>query len=85
MPGSSAGKESVYNVGDPGSIPGLRRPPGVGIGYLLQYSWASLVAEIAKNLLSAWETRVQSLSWEYPMEEGTTTHSSIHGWRISMN
>jgi len=41
---SSVGKESTCSAGDPGSIPGLGRSPGEGIGYLLQYSWASLVA-----------------------------------------
>ena len=38
FPGSSAGKESAYNAGDPSSIPGLGRSPGEGIGYPLQYS-----------------------------------------------
>ena len=42
--GSSAGKESACNAGDPGSIPGLGRSTGEGIGYPLQHSWASLVA-----------------------------------------
>ena len=42
FPGSSAGKESACNVGDPGSIPELGRYPGEGISYPLQYSWASL-------------------------------------------
>ena len=46
--GSSAG-ESAQNVGDPDSIPGSGRSPGKGIGYLLQYSWASLVAQMVKN------------------------------------
>ena len=48
--GSSAGKESTCNAGDPGSIPGLGRSTGQGIGYPLQYSWASLVAQMVKNL-----------------------------------
>ena len=48
---SSAGKESTCNAGDPGSIPGSGRSPGEGIGYPLQYSWASLVAEMVKNHL----------------------------------
>ena len=48
--GSSAGKESTCNAGDPGSIPGLGRFSGKGNGYPLQYSWASLVAQLAKNL-----------------------------------
>ena len=42
---SSADKESACNAGDPGLIPELRRSPGEGIGYPLQYSWASLVAQ----------------------------------------
>ena len=49
-PGGSAGKESAYNAGDPGLIPGLGRSPGEGIDYPLQYSWASLVAQLVKNL-----------------------------------
>ena len=48
---SSAGKESTCNAGDPGSIPGLGRSPGEGIGYPLQYSWAYLVVQKVKNLL----------------------------------
>ena len=46
---SSAGKESACNGGDPGLIPGLGRFPGEGIVYPLQYSWASLVAQMLKN------------------------------------
>ena len=49
FPGSSVGKESACSVGNPGSIPGLGRSPGEGIGYPLQYSWASLVAQLVKN------------------------------------
>ena len=49
FPGGSAGKESACNAGDPGSILGLGRYPGEGIGYPLQYSWASLVAQMVKN------------------------------------
>ena len=64
FPGSSAGKESACNAEDPGSIPGLRRFPGERIGYPLQYSWASLVAQTVKNLPEMWETWVQSLGWE---------------------
>ena len=56
FPGSSVGKESACNAGDPGSIPGLGRSAGEGIGYPLQYSWASLVAQLVKNLLAMWET-----------------------------
>ena len=50
FPGSSAGKESACNAGDPGFILGSGRSPEEGIGYLLQYSWTSLVAQIVKNL-----------------------------------
>ena len=42
FPCSSAGKESACNTGDPGLIPGSGRSSGEGIGYSLQYSWASL-------------------------------------------
>ena len=49
FPGSSAGEEPTYNAGDPGSIPGLGQFPGEGIGYPLQYSWDSLVAQMVKN------------------------------------
>ena len=48
-PDSSAGKESTCNARDPGSIPGLGISAGEGIGYPLQYSWASLVAQLVKN------------------------------------
>ena len=58
FPDSSDGKESTCNAGDPGSIPGLERSPEEGIGYPLQYSWASLVAQLVKNLLAMWETWV---------------------------
>ena len=54
FPDSSVGKESSCNAGDPDSIPGLRRSPGEGIGYPLQYSWASLVAQLVKNLPAMW-------------------------------
>jgi len=46
---SSVGKESICNGGDPSSIPGLGRSVGKEIGYPLQYSWASLVAQLVKN------------------------------------
>src|SRR5574341_854522 len=68
--GSSAGKESTCNAGDPNSIPGSRRSAGEGIGYPLQYSWTSLVAQRVKNPPAVWETWVQSLGREDPLEEG---------------
>ena len=58
FPDSSAGKESSCNAGDPGLIPGLGRCPGEGIGYPLQYSWASLVVQVVKNLPEMRETWV---------------------------
>ena len=79
--GSSAGKESAGNARDPCSIPGLRRSPGEGIGYSLQYSWASLVAQKVKNPSAMWKTWVWSLGWKDPLE-GMATHSSILAWRI---
>ena len=68
LPNSSVGKESTYNAGDPGSIPGAGRSAGEGIGYPLQYSWASLVAQLVRNPPAIWETWVQSLIWEDPLE-----------------
>ena len=84
-PDSSAGKEPACNAGDPDSIPGLGRSPGEGIGYPLQHSWASPVAQIVKNPPAMWETWVRSLGWEDPLEEGIATHSSILAWRIPMD
>ena len=63
-------------------IPGLGRSAGEGIGYPLQYSWASLVTQLVKNLPAMWETWVRSLGWEDPLEKGKATHSSILAWRI---
>ena len=83
FPGSSAGKESACNEGDPASSPGSGRFPGEGIGYPLQYSWTSLVAQMVKNLPAIQETWVQSLGWEDPLES-MATHSSILAWRIPM-
>ena len=70
FPGSSAGKESSCSAVDPGSIPGSGRSPGEGIGYLLQYSWVSLMAQLVKNPPAVWETWVQSLGWEDSPGEG---------------
>ena len=66
----SDGKESTCDAGDPGSIPGLGRSAGEGIGYPLQYSWASLVAQLVENLPAMQETWVQSLGLEDPPGEG---------------
>ena len=61
FPDSSIGKEPACNAGDPGSIPGLGRYAGEGRGYPLQYSWASLVAQLVKNPPAMRETWVWSL------------------------
>ena len=84
VPASSliVGKESACNAGDPGSIPRSGRSTGEGIGYTLQYSWGSLVAQLVKNPSAMGETWVQSLGWEDPLEKGTATHSTILAWRI---
>ena len=63
LPDSSVGKESACNAGDPGSTPGSGRSVGEGIGYPLQYSWASLVAQLVKNLPAMWETWVGKIPW----------------------
>ena len=85
VPGSSAGKESSCNAGDPSSIPGSGRSSGERMGYPLLYSWASPVAQMVKNLPAMWETWGQSLGWEDPLEEGMATPSSILAWRIPMD
>ena len=81
FPGSSAGKESACNADSwirfLGSIPGSGRSAEEGRGYPLQYSWASLVAQLVKNLPEMWKTRLQSLGWEDPLEKGKATHDSI--------
>ena len=77
FPDSSVGIESTCNAGDASSILGSGRSPGEGIGHPLQYSWASLVAQLIKNLPAVWETWVRSLGWEDPLEKGKATHSSI--------
>ena len=60
FPNSSIDKESACNAGDPSLIPGLGRSSGEGIGYPLQYSWASLVAQLVKNPPAMRET------WDLP-------------------
>ena len=75
FPGSSAGKESTWNSGDPGSTPGSGRSAGEGIGYPLQYSWATLVAQLIKNPPAVWETWVV-------LTQGLSGGSSYWwGWR----
>ena len=82
FPDSSVGKESACNAGDASLILGSGRSAGEWIGYPLQYSWASFVAQLVKNLPAMQETWVRSLGWEDPLEKGQATHSSILTWRI---
>ena len=82
FPHSSVGKESTCNEGDPSSIPGSGRSAGEGIGYLFQYSWASFVAQLVKNLPTMQETWVRFLGWKGPLEKGKATHSNILGFPL---
>ena len=79
---SSVGKESFCNAGDSSSNPGLGRAPGEGIGYPLQYTWSSFVAQLVKNPPAIRETWVRSLGWEDLLEKGKATYSCILAWRI---
>ena len=91
---SSAGKEFTCNAGDPGLIPGSGRSGGEGIGYPLQYSWVSLVAQLVKNPPAMQETWVQSLGFErspgkgkgYPLQYSGLENSmdcTVHGFAES--
>ena len=63
-------------------IPGVVRPAGEEIGYPPQYSWASPVAQMVKNLPAMQDTWVRFLGWEDPLEKEMATHSSILAWKI---
>ena len=78
-------KKPPAKAGDPGFIPGSGRSPEEGTGYSLQYPWASLVAQMVKNLPAMWETWVRSLGWEDALEEGMAAHPSILASRIPMD
>ena len=82
FPHRSVGKLSACNAGDPSSISRSGRSAGEGIGYPLQYSWSSLVAQLVKNPPAVRETWVQSLDWEDPLEKGKAARSSFLAWRI---
>ena len=82
FPDISFGKESAYNAGDSGSIARSGRSAGEGISYPLQYSWASLVAQMVKNPSAMQDTWVWSLGQEDPLKEGMAIHSRILAWRI---
>ena len=81
FPGGS-GSKSACNAGELGLISGSGGSPGEGIGYSLQYSWASMVAQTIKNLPAMQEIWVWSLCLENPLEKRVATHSSILAWRI---
>ena len=75
-----AGTESACNAGDLSLFPGSVSAPGEAcllIGYPLQYSWASLVAQTIKNLPAMREIQIQPLGQEDTLEEGMAIHSSI--------
>ena len=72
-------------MGDLGSTPRFGRSPGEGKDYPLQYSWASLVAQMIKNLPSVWEISLRSLGWEDSLAEGMATQSGIFAWSIPMD
>ena len=78
---NSVGKESACNAGDPGSIPGSGRSPEEGIGYPLQYSWTSLVAQLVKNLPTMWETWFDPWVGKIP-GEGKGYPLQYSDWRI---
>jgi len=61
----------------------LGRSTGERIGYPLQYSWASLVAQLVKKPPAMQKTWVQSLGWDDLLEKGKATHSYTLAWRIS--
>ena len=85
LPGSPAGKESSCNARDPGSISESGRSPGEGIGYPLQYSWASFVAQLVTNPSAMQETWVQSLDWEDPLEKEKAYPFQYSGLENSMD
>ena len=85
FPNSSVGKESTCNAGDPGSVPGLGRSAGERKGYPLQYSWASLVAQLVKNLPAVRETWVQSLGLGRSSGEGKGYLLQYSGLENSMD
>jgi len=95
---SSVGKEFTCKAGDSGSIPGLGRSPGEGMGYALQYScledpmdysschhkdgWTWLSGSVVENLPAVQKTWVPSLGGEDPLEQGMAIHSTLLAWSI---
>ena len=85
FPHSSVGEKPARNAGDPSSTPGLGRLAGEGIGHPLQYSWASLVAQLVENLPAVQETWIQSLGWKDPLEKGKARPLQYSGLENSMD
>ena len=81
FPDSSGGKEASCNARDPGSIPGLGRSAGEGIGYPTPVFLGFRVAQLVRNLPAMQETCVRCLGWD-PPEKGKAIHSNILAWRI---
>ena len=80
FPDSSVGKESIYNSGDPGSIPVSGSSAGEMIGFPFQYTLASLLAHLIKNPTAILETWVTSLDWKIPLRrERLTTPGFLPG------
>ena len=85
FPNSSVDKDSTCNAGNLGSIPGSGKSAGEGIGYPLQYSWASLVVQLVKNPPAMWEIWVRSLGWERFPGEGKGYLLQYSGLENSMD
>ena len=85
FPDISVGKESACIAGDPGSIPRLGRSAGEGIGYPLQYSWASFMAQLVNNPPAMRETWVPSLGWEDHLEKGKAYPIQYSGLENSLD
>ena len=79
---SSVGKESTCNAGDSGLISGSGRSAGEELGYPLQCSWASLVAQLVKIHLQCGRSGFDPWVWKIPLEKGKATNPSILAWRI---
>ena len=82
FPSSTAGKESASNAGDPDSIPGLGRSPGEGVGYPLQYTWASYVVQLLRESTCNVGNPGSISGLGRCSGAGKSTHSSILAWRI---
>ena len=80
FPDRPVGKECTCNAGDTSWISESGKSTGEGIGYPFLYFWASLVAQLVKNMPAMWENWVPSLGWEDPLENRESSHCSILAW-----